>query len=435
MKTNLQESLQRLYRKHNLGIKLGLDVEEYFLQCLGNPEKKFYSIHVAGTNGKGSICAMLASILKASGKKTGLYTSPHLVKFNERIRVNNRAISNTQLARLITECEKISSIVSQKCGREATFFEFTTALAFQFFAEKKVEFAVLETGMGGRLDATNVVVPVVSVISSISMDHEQYLGNTIEKIAAEKAGIIKTNVPVVCSPNSKQVMDVITEIARDRRAPLIKADDAVSLNLLSSSLEGQKFKAEICDGTSLTIFLPLLGHYQAENIMTVLATVYVLRNNNIINISTKHIKTGLSNVSWHGRFQVVSKKPPIILDGAHNPGAGKVLAETLIKFFPHQPVGLIFGMCSDKDMAGFIKNFQSIVKKCWAVPIRTERSVHPSVIKNIVASETGWDVSESSVHQALVDACQWAENNSGVICVAGSLFLVGEVLEIMRIKV
>lgn len=434
MKTKLQESLERLYRKHNLEIKLELDVTEKFVELLGNPEKKFKSIHVAGTNGKGSVCAMLASILQICGKKTGLYTSPHLIRFNERIRINHKAITDTQLLRLVTKCEKISSMVTEKCGREPTFFEFTTALAFHFFAEKSVDFAVIETGMGGRLDATNVVVPLVSVISRISMDHKQYLGDTIEKITAEKAGIIKPNVPVVCGSNSPQVIEVISDIARVRNAPLIKADEIVSLKVLSNTLKGQKLKVEICDGTSFTVFVPLAGHYQPENIMLVLATIYFLSNNHIIDINTKHIKTGLSKVKWHGRFQLLSKAPPVIVDGAHNPCAGKLLAETLIELVPNRPVGLIFGMCSDKDMVGFIKYFKDIVKKCWAVPIRSERSVQTSVIRT-AATHAGWETSETSLQQALMEAQQWAKKNSGVVCITGSLFLVGEVLEIMGVEV
>lgn len=434
MKTKLQESLERLYRKQNLGIKLELDVEKKFLEFLGNPEKKYRSIHVAGTNGKGSVCTMLASILQACGKKTGLYTSPHLIRFNERIRVNRKPITDAQLVRLIPKCEKISSMVIEKCGREPTFFEFTTALAFHFFAEKCVDFAVIETGMGGRLDATNVVVPLVSVITRISMDHEQYLGDTIEKIASEKAGIIKPNVPIVCGSNSPQVMKVISDVARARNAPLIETREIVSLEVLSTTLEGQKLKVEMCNGTSFMVFLPLAGRYQPENLMLALATIYVLCNNRTIDIDTKHIKNGLSNIKWHGRFQLLSKDPPVIVDGAHNPGAGKLLVETLIELVPHRPVGLIFGMCSDKDMLGFMKHFKGIVKKCWAVPIRSERSVQTSVIKT-VATHVGLETSETSLQQALIEAPQWAKKNSGVVCITGSLFLVGEVLEIIGVKV
>lgn len=425
---DLTASLDRLYALRTFGIKPGLDTAIALLDRMGNPQHAFAAIHVAGTNGKGSVCAMLDAVLRTTGLKVGLYTSPHLVRFNERIRVDGENIGDAELAALFDDMEAHAAAVrAAPGGREPTFFEFTTALAFEHFRRGGVQVAVIEVGMGGRLDATNVILPLVSVITRIGIEHTRYLGNTLEAIAGEKAGIIKPGRPVVCGATPDEARSTIRGVARERGATFIDAAETVNVRRVSQALSGQKVAVVSQAGDYGTVTVSLLGRHQLENIATAIATLETLSGCSPLAIPAVGIRKGLGQASWPGRLQVLSERPPVLLDGAHNPDGARMLAAALRELFRHQPVGLVWGMCDDKDASGFAKVLGPSVRRCWTVPIATERSLAPDKLALLARSE-GWEATVASVPDALRDAVRWAEQTGGAVCIAGSLFLAGEVL-------
>ena len=426
----LAESLSRLYRLHASGIKFGLDTERVLLERLGNPEQNLQIIHVAGTNGKGSVCAILESVLRAAGLKTGLYTSPHLIHFNERIRVNGQCITDDELADLIRRVDGTAqNIIHDQEGREVTFFEFATALAFEYFKRQRVDVAVLETGMGGRLDATNVITPLLSVITGISLEHVAWLGSDIKSIAREKSGIIKSGIPVVIGSMPEEALEVVMRTVRDHGSRLVQAVQAISIQRKTQNLKGQKITIDSSANSYGTITLPLLGSKALENTATAIATLEELASVTSFEISPRMIKEGLEKVYWPGRIHILSHKPLVIVDAAHNPEAAEALARTLKELLKGIPLALVLGICSDKDINGFLRPFSNLVKHCWAVPLNNERSLPVEKI-TARARALGWPTSESTVPCAIEQALAWATENRGAVCVAGSIFLAGEVLEL-----
>ncbi len=429
---SLTDTLARLYRRQAAGIKFGLDTTRSILELLGNPERGLPCVHVAGTNGKGSVCAMLDSILRAAGLKTALYTSPHLVRFNERIRVGGRCIPDADLAGLIRRVEDCAGkAAARPGGREATFFELATAMAFDYFRRQAAEIAILETGMGGRLDATNVVIPRVAVITGIGLEHTAHLGPDLESIAREKGGIIKPGIPVVIGPMPEEALSEIQRLAREKRARLIRADQVVSVRRLSQDLAGQKLKIESAAAAYGALTLPLAGAHQAGNAALAIAAAEELAAGSGLDLPETAVKSGLANTLWPARFQVLATAPPLILDGAHNPQGGETFARSLQELLPGRPLGLILGMCADKDLERFLTPFSGRVKRCWAVPLRNERGRTPDEIA-AAAARLGWPVEAAALAGALDAATAWARENGGAVCVAGSLFLAGEVLELKR---
>tara|TARA_Y100001935_G_scaffold195594_1_gene163707 strand:+ start:1801 stop:3042 length:1242 start_codon:yes stop_codon:yes gene_type:complete len=327
----LQPDLQFLYSLNRLGIKVGLDHTNALLKLNGDPQKNFSSIHVAGTNGKGSTCAMINSILLNMNLKVGIYTSPHLLRFNERIRVNNKEISDNYICSFISfnkkNIEKIQS----------TFFETTTAMAFAYFRDQKVDVAIIETGVGGRLDSTNVLNPIVSVLTSISMDHTKILGNSLKKIAKEKCGIIKKNVPVVSAIQKKEVSLLIKNTVQKLKSTLFEVEQPQNI-ILSSN--GTKFF--YCNNEYET---PLTGTHQAMNGSVAIKTCKTYLNS----IKLKDIKAGLKKTFWQGRLQKIYKNPNIYYDVAHNIDGIISTVETLESIYKKKPVGLMV-MKIDKDI-------------------------------------------------------------------------------------
>ena len=425
--TTVAQALEKLYALQTHGIKPGLETTLAFLDRLGHPERAFAAFHVAGTNGKGSVCAMLEAILRAAGLPVALYTSPHLVRFNERIRVHDRYVTDKELAGLFAATEPIMADLAAE-GREATFFEVTTAMAFEHFRRQGAKLAVLETGMGGRLDATNVVTPLLSIITRIDIDHTQYLGKTLDAITREKGGIIKPGRPVVLGAMPAEAAAVLGEIARERGAPLIDSATTVTVRRISQSLAGQKIAIATEAADLGTVTLPLLGRHQLENVATVIAALEAAAVASPIRIPPETITAGLASVAWPGRLQVLSDRPPTLLDGGHNPDAARGLAATLRDLFKKRPIGLVWGMCNDKDSAGFLAALPDTVRRCWAVPIRSERSRTTSELAGLARGRR-WAAKESTVAEALAEAREWALTENGAVCIAGSLFLVGEVLE------
>jgi len=424
----LKAALADLYRRHTFGIKLGLHVESALLERLGEPQRAYGVVHVAGTNGKGSVCALVESALRAAGLRTGLYTSPHLVRINERIGVAGQAIGDADLLSLIRDMAEPAQAVAQQLGQEPTFFEFVTALAFEHFRRKEVRIAVVEVGMGGRLDATNVVEPLASVITGIGLEHTAYLGPDLPAVTREKAGIIKKGRPVICGKLDGEALQVVRGIAAERGAPLILAPERVSVSLVREDIHGQKVRVESTDASYGVWQLPLAGRHQLDNLATAVAALETLQDTLGVPFDAQALRKGIEGAVWPGRFQVLQDDPVVIADGAHNPQAAGVLAESLERLLKRKPVGLVLGMCADKDVKGFLGAFRSVARRLWIVPVRSERN-RPAEDIRAAAEGMGWDIVSCDLTTAMGEAEAWARQSGGAVCVTGSLFLVGEVLE------
>ena len=404
---------------------------EELLACLGNPHLKARSIHIAGTKGKGSTAAMIASVLTTSGYTTGLNTSPHLHTVNERISIDGKLISNEELVSLVERLKPVASAVNQKATYgQLTTFELLTALGFLYFGLKGVDFQVVEAGLGGRLDATNVVKPEVCVITSVNLDHTDVLGNSLIQIAAEKAGIIKPGGVVVSSPQADEVAKVIEEACLKCSAGLVRVGSDVTWQELTFDASRQLLKV---NGilASYQLSLPLLGRYQLENAATAVATLEVLATGGF-NISRDSVITGLAKVSWPGRFQIMSRSPLIVVDGAHNPASARGLGQSIEHYFKdlNQAI-LVIGTSFDKDIAGIVSELYSFFDR-----VIVTRSRHPRAMATepIVTEFTRHGV-EAKVAETVSEAVSLALAQAGgkdFICIAGSLFVVGEVIEYLK---
>jgi dihydrofolate synthase/folylpolyglutamate synthase len=402
--------VEKLFKRTAAGIKPGLEAITALLEALGNPHQKIAVLHVAGTNGKGSVCAMLESVLRASGFKTGLYTSPHLVDFSERFRINGEYIPLDKLERYIETMEAADTTL--EC-RPATFFEISTAIAFQYFADEQVDIAIIETGMGGRWDATNVVIPLISAITHIDIDHTNFLGDTIEQIASEKAGIIKPGRPVVSAPQPEVVMVELEKMGE----PIICSAEAVSIVKIGDS---QKLKIETHARSLPPINLPLFGECQRENCAVAVAVLEVLAD--MLGFKPE-FKAGLESVEWGARFQMLQEEPSMVLDGAHNPSAARALVKTLKENYPKHKAGFIFGFLDDKDSIEFLRIMKPLVAKAWTVAIDAPRgtTAEQAAAK---AQAAGIKASPMNISEAWTVASQWASTESNaLVVITGSLYL------------
>ena len=403
------EAVQFLYDLRLFGAKFGLENTLKLAALAGNPQNQLRFIHVAGTNGKGSTCAMLESIYRAAGLRMGLFTSPHLVSFRERIQVNRQLVSENEVVRLVEELQPLFK--QFPAGHHPTFFEVVTVMALKFFAGQKCDLVIWETGLGGRLDATNIVTPLVSIITNIAFDHEQWLGDTLAKIAAEKAGIIKPGVPVITATDEPEALAVIEKTAREKNAPLI-------------TINGR-------DSAARCPYLPLPGEHQKLNAALALATVEALQNK--IPVNGENIRDGLQSVDWPGRLQWVGlpNGRRILLDGAHNVAGAKVLREALEKISPATKRTLILGVLQDKDWPQICRTLAPLAERILTVPVSSERSADPNQLA--AACRTANPSAEISVRDSLRMALEKIPANDPVV-ITGSLYLVGEALELLGLS-
>ena len=409
-------------------VKFGLDATLALLRAVGVDPLRLPCIHVAGTNGKGSVSAMLESVLREAGLRTALYTSPHLIRFNERIRVLGQPIPDEDLLRLLDEVERADqALAAEPGGRQGTFFELTTVVALKWFLEQGVQIAVLETGMGGRLDSTNVVIPLLSVLTEIGLEHKAFLGDTVEQIAAEKAGIVKPGRPVVVGLQRPAAMTVIAATARAANAPLLRADERVSVRRLAQDLDGQTFSVETAAGAWAPIRMPLLGDFQLANCALAITALEWLRDELSWPLSEDVIRAGLGKTRWPGRCQVALRDTIFLVDVAHNPDAAQALAAFLKKFRGDKPVALICGMLADKDAVGFFRLLRPVVDACVLVPLDSERSM--PLEKLLAAAQAAkLPAAEGVLPTAVRNAKIWAKKNGGIVVAAGSLYLAAAVL-------
>ena len=427
-------SLQRNFR--NAPGKFDLTRMFALAKAVGNPQLSYPIIHVAGTKGKGSVCALCASALQAAGYRTGLYTSPHLLDFTERIQVNGHPIPPEDLVTLVEECKPAIAAIP-----ELTWFEITTLLAFLHFARSGADAAVVEVGLGGRLDATNIVDPVVSVITSLSYDHTALLGDTLSQIAGEKAGIIKPGRPVVLAPQKKEARLVVERVAAERQAPLVQVGSDYLFAPLSHTLESQTLfvwsrseqaLADIYmeDGDAhgwepARLTVPLLGHHQVENTATAYAALLTARKHGLA-VTEEAIQAGFSQVAWPGRFEIIHRHPAVILDCAHNRDSALKLRLTLDDYFPGLPVVMIFGASEDKDVLGM---FTELLPRVSQLIIT--HSYHPRAMETdnlaAIAHQFGHRaIIVPDVEKALEKALHLA-NDQDVVLVTGSIFVVAGV--------
>lgn len=413
---NYQQAWQFLDQLQLFKIKLGLDSMQHFLERLGNPQQRLQCIHIAGTNGKGSVGATLHSILCAAGYKTAFYTSPHLNSVRERFKIDNNYISKEDFARLIS---KIAAILD---GQQITYFECTTALALLWFAEQEVDCAILEVGMGGRLDATNVIIPLLSLITNVSMDHEQHLGTSLAAIATEKAGIIKPAVPVVSGVAADASEQVIREICEERQAPLfLFGRDFTG----SGDKKGWQYHG--MQGMTLSALpMPLYGQYQLSNCSLAVAAVQLLCQQGWT-INEEQIRTGLAQTRWPGRLEYFTVQgQQFLLDGAHNPAGALALREALQNDFTYKRLILVWGAMADKDIQKALAEvapFADILILTQAAD--SERAATPEQLKEVLADKLQAKiVCLASPEKAMMEA-RFCADKDDLICISGSLYLIG----------
>jgi dihydrofolate synthase/folylpolyglutamate synthase len=426
---NYSEAIQFLYGLQIFGANFGLENTRQLAALAGNPQTQLRFIHVAGTNGKGSTCAMLESIYRAAGLRVGLFTSPHLVSFRERIQVNRQLIPENELIRLV---EEIQPLLKQfPADNHLTLFEVVTVMALKFFSEQKCDLVIWETGLGGRLDATNIVTPLASVITNIAFDHQRWLGDTLEKIAAEKAGIIKPRIPIVTATDDPSALAVIEKIAREKNAPLTKINSWEGRRV---AVPNQSQFGSPPRRPSQIENLSLLGEHQKTNAALALATVEVLQKQ--IPIAAEKIQEGLQNVNWPGRLELIERSDgqKLLLDGAHNVASTKALRKALEKNFPVKERTLILGVLQDKDWREICEILSPLAAKIFLVPVASERSANPKGLAEIC--RTGNPAAEIFVCDSLKDAFEKIGSrgrspHQNFIVVTGSLYLVGEALELL----
>ncbi len=425
---------------------LNLERMEHLLQALGNPQRGLRVIHVAGTNGKGSTAAMVASILRKAGFRVGLYSSPHLVSFRERIRVGEEMIAKSDFCDLVAGLRKIISPqqTDSKFG-SPTFFEVGTALAFLFFASKRTDFAVLEVGLGGRLDATNVIKPLVCAITPIELDHTDKLGDSLTAIAGEKAEIIKPNSIVVSSPQSPEALKVIKETCRLKKARLLQVkekeeneepdrDDretSIAVYNITCRADGSTFDIRGLRENYDNLHLPLRGRHQVINAVTAVGAIELLRSLNI-QITAGHIRKGLAEVNWPGRLDLIRTRPDILLDGAHNVPAAKRLKESLITLFPHQKIHLILGISTDKDIRGIGAELCPLAQRIILTRTSHPRAADPHLLREKLNGFSKASVIAPDISSALEEG-KAGSSPDDLLCVTGSLYTVGEALEVLNI--
>ena len=425
-KDSYQKCLDKIYKLGRFGIKLELDTIVNILKFLNTPQKNYHLVHVAGTNGKGSTATYIASILQKAGFKTGLYTSPHLVKFNERISIDGELISNDHVV------EAYEAVHAADIGkRKATFFEITTAMGFYHFSKENVDWAVIETGMGGRFDATNAIEPQVSVITNLSIEHTDYLGNTIKDIAREKAGIIKQNTPVVTGVSQPSGISVIKQIAKE------KLSDLFIYKKNFSARKDPKQDTYTYNGLFQSfhhLIKPLPGEHQKEKLSLALAACELIckivkKTDDSYELFEILVKEGLAHAKWPGRLEHVMENPLVILDGAHNLQAARVLGKYLSSTLKNQKLTLVLGILDDKPYEKMLESLVPCAQNIIITKAEIDRSLEPSVLKKAAQRLTKCPVTIiEDVKEAVTHAIN-ISNDEDAVCIAGSLYVAGEAKE------
>jgi len=416
------------------------------LGALGNPERRYPSVLIAGTNGKGSTAATLASILQAAGLKTALYTSPHLIRLNERIRINGEQISDDDFARLHAKVDDAAErLVSQGAlPWHPSFFEMLTAIGFQYFADRNIDIAVLEVGMGGRLDATNVVDPRLAIITDISLDHQKYLGDTVTEIAREKAGIIRRDGIVVTLPQQPEANDVIGNVSLELNAraisavPFVPPVSPASESVLARTNEGQiisRYPLSVL-GQEILIETPLIGRHQLRNVALAIAAAEELHRQGFP-ITPAAVAEGVRDTRWPGRLQVIAAKdgsPEYLLDVAHNPAGAWALRSALSALYEDRKITFVFGAMRDKAIRDIAEILFPLAERVIATPINNPRSATAEEIRE-AAARISSDIEAAADTVSALQRAQATNPKDGVIVVTGSVYLVGEAMQALNLRI
>lgn len=424
-----EEAMKYITEVGNFGSNYGLERTHKLLEYLGNPEKDLKLIHIAGTNGKGSTTSMITEILMGAGYKVGMYTSPFIEEFEERIQINRRNIPKETLANLIDEVKVAVERVIEEGYNHPTEFEIITVLMLLYFKKEKIDFGVIEVGLGGRLDSTNVIIPILQVITSISFDHTNLLGNTLEEIAGEKAGIIKKNIPTVIYPQEEEALKVIKNKCAAMESDLYTADkdNMKFVKVVNEDKPYQllKYKEEF------NIFLPLLGEHQILNLSVAMKVIEVLNNRKIVNITTESIIKSIKNVTWKGRLEVLSNNPYVVIDGAHNIQGIKTLSRNIKKYFKYENLHLILGILADKDVEEMIKIITPMAKQVYAVTPNSIRAELADDLKNEIVKYNANCRAFDEYEEAYLEALKNAKEND-IILATGSLYMIGDMRKIIN---
>jgi len=428
---NYKEAIDWLDGFQQFGMKLGLERIKILCEKLGNPQGNYKIIHVGGTNGKGSVCRYLGSILTSSGYKTGIYTSPHLQRITERFVIDGEEISEDNFVNLI---EKVRPIVEEMktSGESPTYFEILTSIGFQYFHDKKVDFAVIEVGLGGRFDATNIVNPILTIITNVSLEHQDVLGNNIEDISFEKAGIIKKEVPLVTGSEGV-AFETIKKKAKENNSEITIVDND-SWKRVFNDINGQEFliRGQLKE---YDIRTKMLGMFQGKNIAIALNGIETIQRNGIF-IPDESILEGVEKTSFAGRMEIVHNDPVILIDGAHNIEGFKVLTETLKNDFSYDKLILVVGILSDKKISRMLEIITPIVDTVVTTKSKNKRASNPSELKQIIY-ELGY-TKDIIVKENINEAIEYAKSiakKDDLICITGSLFTVGEVKDVINSKI
>lgn len=424
-----EEVMKYITEVGNFGSNYGLERTYKLLEHLGNPERDLKLIHIAGTNGKGSTTSMITEILMEEGYKVGMYTSPFIEEFEERIQINRNNIPKESLAILMDEIKVAVDKVIEAGYNHPTEFEIITVLMLLYFKKENIDFGVIEVGLGGTLDSTNVIKPIIQVITSISFDHTNLLGNTLEKIAREKAGIIKKGIPTVIYPQQEEVLKVIKNkcFEMDSELYIANNENLKFKNIVNLDKPYQLLKYN----NEIDILLPLLGEHQIINLSVAMQAIEVLNNKNIIDISIANIVKSIKNVSWKGRLEVLSNNPYVVIDGAHNIQGIKTLSRNIKKYFKYENLYLILGILADKDVEEMIKIITPMAKKVYSVTPNSIRGELAESLKDEVSKFNknckAFDKYEEAYLEALNDASE-----KDLILASGSLYMIGDMRKIIR---
>lgn len=427
MKENYKKAIEYIYNLNKFGIKLGLNNITCLLSLFDNPHLKTKVIHVAGTNGKGSTSSTICSILKTAGYKVGLYTSPHLVFFEERMTINGVYITEEEVYDLLERMKPAIKKVANTAGcQHPTFFEVVTAMAFLYFYENNVDFAVMEVGLGGRLDATNVCQPLISVITHIDFDHTDRLGNSLGEIAGEKGAIIKQNTPVVSALQFSEAEEVIKNVALKMESPLFSYGKEIKADLVKSQLDGNYFDYKGIFNNIDNLHVPLIGEFQVENVSLAIATAELL-NNKGFTIKQDDIIKGVNDTHWPGRFEIVKENPLVILDGAHNPNGMNQFISNIKKLIPDKKIIAVLGVSQDKDYPAILKTVIPQVSQVIITMADNPRATPLPQLYEIVKQYIDEEkiIKTNNVAAAIDKSLQIAQDDD-VICITGSLFTVGD---------
>ena len=409
---------------------------EEMMAFVGNPHKKRRCVHITGTKGKGSTSIIIASILKELGLKTGLFTSPHLIYLEERMKVNDRMISQNMFVELINRLKPyVDRIMLKNPTLMPTFFEIVTAIAFLYFERKKVDISVLEVGMGGRLDSTNIILPEISVITPVSYDHTDRLGHTLDRIAYEKAGIIKEGVPVISSAQEPEPLSVISKTCKEKNARLYLVGKDILINNIKvtkrNGFYGTEYEIRTWRNIYKNIFLPLVGRHQVENCATAIGALDVLAENGIIETNNENIINALAKVKCPARIEVISESPLIVLDTAHTVSSMKILRESIKENFSFKKLIVVIGLSADKDIEGILKEIAFVADDLILTRTGNPREAEPE--KMAVTAKRFYRKNPmviEDIDEALKEAKRIAEKDD-LICITGSFFLAGKLKKLL----